>query len=518
LKQNLGKIILEDIIEHKMPLRKVLTIIIFTFHLIPLNAKSPYELKFIQNVSQTNLQQTVRDLVKIGNRLGGTKSGDKSARYIYRKFLLYGYKPVIVEEPEKLTYAHKNWKLKVLKPKKLSGLIKNEWLAGFSPSAICDTARLVFVDNIKEVEEDSIRGNAVLFERHLTEEDYEKFGEINVKCILNYRAGVPTASSDCAIISTLKESANNPMPVFNVPANTGERLKSELEKGKEIIIQYSAVTDIKPGSPKTVIATLQGKSEDYYIVCAHGDSDSGGPGADDNASGVSAVLEIARIFKLLVDSRRLTQPNFSIKFIIWGSECYSSSNFVKKNANELNQILGVINIDEVGIGKGRNCIYFEGNDISYNKELLEVFQEVGENYAGKKGFWKEATTCPNLQAIESRSLINLLRELLGGTQLQGSTDSYVFLPKYQSELGVPKVEIPTITVFTAAWNKPRSMLQTQGWVSRAWNGNPDSVIIDYSPFYHSSLDIPLFTTDKEPANMVWAVNAVGISLIRLLWQ
>ena len=30
------------------------------------------------------------------------------------------------------------------------------------------------------------------------------------------------------------------------------------------------------------------------MYCAHGDSDAGGPGANDNASGVAVVLEMAR--------------------------------------------------------------------------------------------------------------------------------------------------------------------------------------------------------------------------------
>jgi len=62
------------------------------------------------------------------------------------------------------------------------------------------------------------------------------------------------------------------------------------------------------------------------------------------------------------------------------------------------------------------------------------------------------------------------------------------------------------------------MEQTRGWSSKAWKGHPDSVTIDYSPYYHSSLDIPVLTTDKEPAKMIWGAKSVGIALIRLLWQ
>jgi hypothetical protein len=43
------------------------------------------------------------------------------------------------------------------------------------------------------------------------------------------------------------------------------------------------------------------------------------------------------------------------------------------------------------------------------------------------------------------------------------------------------------------------------------------VYVDYSPYYHSSLDVPERTTEKEPFNMVVAAKAVGIALLRLAW-
>jgi hypothetical protein len=197
-----------------------------------------------------------------------------------------------------------------------------------------------------------------------------------------------------------------------------------------------------------------------------------------------------------VKNKTLPLPNRGIKFIIWGTEYHSSSSYIKLHSDNLEKIAGVINVDEIGIGKPRYCIYFEGNDIPHNHDLLKIFERVGEDYVNKNGFWKEATTTPS----------------------QGGTDSYVFLPEYLNRLGVSEENIPSITVFTAAWNEPKLIKQTQGWHSKAWKGHPDSVSINYSPYYHSSLDIPALTTDKVPANMVWGVNAVGIAIIRLLWQ
>ena len=85
---------------------------------------------------------------------------------------------------------------------------------------------------------------------------------------------------------------------------------------------------------KNVVATLQGIYEPqvYNIVGGHHDSYSSGdpmvfaPGADDNASGTAAVLEIARVIKA-----NNYQPESTIKFItfaaeeygLWGSKDYA---------------------------------------------------------------------------------------------------------------------------------------------------------------------------------------------------
>ena len=82
---------------------------------------------------------------------------------------------------------------------------------------------------------------------------------------------------------------------------------------------------------------------------------------------------------------------------------------------------------------------------------------------------------------------------------------------------MPEAKIPSVTIYTAAWDVKTTMAQTAGWQSKAWKGSADSVVIDYSRYYHSSLDAPELTTDKEPFNMVWAVKAVGIALLRLAW-
>ncbi|MCX7983672.1 MAG: M28 family metallopeptidase [Bacteroidetes bacterium] len=457
-------------------------------------AQRSVEVQFSTKVSQQILQRTVRELVLIGNRMGGTNSGDQAVRMISTRFKEYGLSVEILESPERLTYTHHQWKLKVESPKRLRGLIQNEWLAGFSPSVSETVCELKYI-RPGALTLDSVRNRAVLINVPLTHELYEELSNAGIRCILHYSVVNSEAYMHGAMITQLTPSQSNKVPVYNISRFAGERLRQELEYGTPITLRYSSKTVIRYGNSKTVIATLKGKSSQYYIVCAHGDSDSGGPGADDNASGVAGILEVARILSAMVRMKLIQPPVYTLRFIIWGTEYVSASDFVKKRDYELDQIRGVINVDQIGIGRPRYCVYFEGNDVPFNEHLLRVFNSIGEEYAGKQGFWKEATTIP----------------------FQGGTDSHVFLPQYLRQLRVRQREIPVITVFTAAWNEPKAVAQTKGWGSKAWKGAADTVIIGYSPYYHSSLDIPRLTTDREP-HIVWGVKAVGIGLLRLAWD
>jgi len=296
-----------------------------------LQGQSTYEKIFISNVSQKRLQQNVHDLVKCGNRLGGTKSGDKAASTIFNKFKSYGFRPGMINDPQKLVYSNNGWHVQIVQPKRLIGLIQNEWLAGYSPSAQRDTVTLTSVKSLHDIDRKIIAHGAVLIDQHPSEKMYRKLTDAGACCILSYVTVNSSAYSNWAMISTLKESNSNPIPVFNIPSIAGQRLHDEIVNGVPVSIKYSCKTTITQGSPKTIVATLQGQTDEYYIVCAHGDSDSGGPGADDNASGDSGVLEIARILKKMVNNKILPPPKRSIRFIVWGSEYYSSSSYVTLN-------------------------------------------------------------------------------------------------------------------------------------------------------------------------------------------
>ena len=111
---------------------------------------------------------------------------------------------------------------------------------------------------------------------------------------------------------------------------------------------------------RNVLAVIPGKGEGMVVVGAHYDhigidttleGDSCYNGADDNASGVAAVLQIARAVK--VSGK---QPRRTIIFALWDGEEKGllGSRYFVKNCAFLSEISAYMNFDMVGRGPENN--------------------------------------------------------------------------------------------------------------------------------------------------------------------
>ncbi len=110
---------------------------------------------------------------------------------------------------------------------------------------------------------------------------------------------------------------------------------------------------------RNIIATLPGKSipGKVVIVCAHYDSYSNNPrnlapGADDNASGTAAVLEIARILAG-------ASLDYTVKFICFSAEewgLYGARHYAQRAKSRGENIVGVINMDMIAFTDSANPI------------------------------------------------------------------------------------------------------------------------------------------------------------------
>lgn len=117
-----------------------------------------------------------------------------------------------------------------------------------------------------------------------------------------------------------------------------------------------------------VIATLRGRvsPELIYVVSSHFDSVEDGPGADDNTSGTTALLEVARVL-----ARR---PQAATIKLAWftGEEAglYGSREFVRRAVANNDKIAGALNNDMIGWANDHRL----DNTIRYSNDGIRDLQ------------------------------------------------------------------------------------------------------------------------------------------------
>jgi hypothetical protein len=127
--------------------------------------------------------------------------------------------------------------------------------------------------------------------------------------------------------------------------------------------------EARPGvRTANVVATLRGTSDPdlVYVVSSHFDSVERGPGSDDNTSGTSALLEVARV---LADR---PQPA-TIKFAWFTGEeagLLGSREFVRRAVAANDRIVGALNNDMIGWSNDHRL----DNTIRYSNDGIRDLQ------------------------------------------------------------------------------------------------------------------------------------------------
>lgn len=126
---------------------------------------------------------------------------------------------------------------------------------------------------------------------------------------------------------------------------------------------------------KNVIGTKVGTHfpNKYYVVCGHFDDMPTGttaPGADDNASGTAAVIELARILSKY-------NSQYTIKFIGFDEEeqgLIGSIYYATQARNRNDSIMGVINLDMIGYdGNNDGKINVHSKNVANTVEIANDF-------------------------------------------------------------------------------------------------------------------------------------------------
>jgi hypothetical protein len=144
--------------------------------------------------------------------------------------------------------------------------------------------------------------------------------------------------------------------------------------------QYNVVATLVGNTYPDSICIL-GAHYDDRISSAAGDPFVFVPGANDNATGVAATFEIARVMK-----KRFFVPSSTIQFVVFGAEemgLYGSSDFAQKASMESVNIKMMLNNDMIGIPSSSDQGMWYVNIIDYENShyLRSEAQRLCERYS-----------------------------------------------------------------------------------------------------------------------------------------
>lgn len=126
------------------------------------------------------------------------------------------------------------------------------------------------------------------------------------------------------------------IPVLSISKEDAEFLRRLMRKDK-VKLQLDVQNDFteKPVTERNVVAEIPGTGKDIVLLGAHFDSWDWAQGANDNGSGVAAVLEAARILRSMG-----IQPNATIRFVFFSGEeqgCLGSRGYLESHQAELDR-------------------------------------------------------------------------------------------------------------------------------------------------------------------------------------
>ena len=179
------------------------------------------------------------------------------------------------------------------------------------------------------------------------------------------------------------QNAKPHLPVFIVK----EEILNNFTKDS-LYISFS--TNVSKSMPaENVLGFIEGKTDEIIVISAHYDhiGYNNGEicnGADDDGSGTSALLEIAKTFQIAVSSGE--KPERGILFLAVSGEekgLFGSQYYTDNPVFPLAQTIVDLNIDMVGrqdtIQKNSNYIYLIGSD-RISKELHHISEQINKKH------------------------------------------------------------------------------------------------------------------------------------------
>ncbi len=172
--------------------------------------------------------------------------------------------------------------------------------------------------------------------------------------------------------------ANTQSFAFMVSLKQARNFQERISNGEKIKLHAKVMAETTAGHWEILTAVIKGSdsklSNEEILFTCHLDHPR--PGANDNASGCVAILEVARTLKKLVDEKRIERPKRTIRFL-WSPEIEGTTALLSYSPELAVKTKFNIHMDMVGGGLETKGIY----QVSRGPQSLPSFMnDIGESF------------------------------------------------------------------------------------------------------------------------------------------
>jgi hypothetical protein len=171
---------------------------------------------------------------------------------------------------------------------------------------------------------------------------------------------------------------------FALKQSDGIKMKQWLQEGKTVRVKAKVEATLSIGKIQVLSALIPGEDKSKEIwLAAHLCHPH--PGANDNASGSGALLEILRTLSQLIKEEKIPKPVFSIRFL-WMPEWSGTIQFIENEKDILSNCKAMINLDMVGADptKGGSVLHLYRTPFSLPSTLNNVVRYWQQSEAERK--------------------------------------------------------------------------------------------------------------------------------------
>ena len=314
------------------------------------------------------------------------------------------------------------------------------------PACLCSgssttdtTAELVYVGpgNREDFYKDKkVEGKILLVNGHLDGArrlGVEKYGAAG---LIGWSSSHPEYDRDQVGWSGIRSGEKDkPTFGFMVSERQGQDLRDALERGQKIVVRAVVKTEQVPNyKDQMTVGLIKGTEfpDEELVFTAHLFEGWAKQGANDNASGCTAILETARVLKKLTSEGKIPPLKRSVRFLfvpeISGTEAY-----LEINPDIKKKIFADINLDMVGEGLIKNLSYFRLNQTPWslptylNDVMASFVQWMGDSQRdAQESNWRSGGI---LAPTGSRDpFYNLVERYSGGSDHDVFVDGNVRIP------------------------------------------------------------------------------------------